>query len=265
VTTQATVTARPRAPIAALRIAFGLVWLFDASLKWSPAFVNNFTGYVDDAKAGQSGLVRAWLDGWTAILGTSPHLFARLVAVTESVVALCLILGLLTNAACVVGSCLSLAIWSTAEGFGGPYMAGSTDVGASIVYVLLFGIILFSDAGARFGLDTAVRHRLGRLRWLSSAGPTSTRRVGATGRARFRVAMIGVLGACAAVLFVGLSTALGPIGGGAPSTAAMDGTATTGSAADTGTTGTMASPASGSMTGGGQDAMDPGGQGNVRR
>ncbi len=37
-------------------------------------------------------------------------------------------------------------IWSTAEGFGGPYTAGSTDIGAAIIYVLVFLALWFGHA-----------------------------------------------------------------------------------------------------------------------
>ena len=32
----------------------------------------------------------------------------------------------------------SLLVWAIAEGFGGPYGSGSTDIGTSIIYALFF-------------------------------------------------------------------------------------------------------------------------------
>jgi hypothetical protein len=33
----------------------------------------------------------------------------------------------------------SLLIWSVAEGFGGPHTSGATDIGTSVIYVVVFG------------------------------------------------------------------------------------------------------------------------------
>jgi hypothetical protein len=47
----------------------------------------------------------------------------------------------------------SRIVWSVAEGFGRPYVPGtSTDVGAAIIYSLVFLALLLVDAG-RFGVD----------------------------------------------------------------------------------------------------------------
>lgn len=45
----------------------------------------------------------------------------------------------------LVGAIFSLLIWSTAEGFGGPYTAGATNLGPALVYALVFvALILFA-------------------------------------------------------------------------------------------------------------------------
>ena len=41
----------------------------------------------------------------------------------------------------VTGIAFSLLIWSTAEGFGGPYTAGSADIGTAIIYALVDAVI----------------------------------------------------------------------------------------------------------------------------
>ncbi len=114
------------------------------------------TGYVQAAREGQPGLIRAWLNGWIDLLGSNPHVFARLIAVADSLVAIGLLLGLLTNLACAIGTILSLAIWSTAEGFGGPYAAGSTDVGTAVICCLLFIVLWSRGSGGVLGLDIFV-------------------------------------------------------------------------------------------------------------
>lgn len=81
-----------------------------------------------------------------------------------------LIGGLFSNVTYIVGIILSLVIWTTAEGFGGPYDASTADVGAAIIYVLVFGGLFLSSAGLFFGLDRYLAPRLGRWSFLAS-GP----------------------------------------------------------------------------------------------
>jgi thiosulfate dehydrogenase (quinone) large subunit len=167
--------ARPRPAtwvkgVAVVRVLFGLAWVIDASLKWSPTFRAYFVSYISSEADGQPQLVRDWI-GWTAsFLGHDPTGFVYAVAVAESLIAISLILGAFTTLTCIVGSLLSLGIWTTAEGLGGPYQEGTTDVGTSIIYVLTFAALAFAGAGGWAGLDRTIRPRLsGNWRWLSSA------------------------------------------------------------------------------------------------
>lgn len=155
--------------IAVVWVVFGLVWAIDATLKWLPAFAqNSFIGTLQGARLGQSSAVQGWINLWLNVLQGEPMLYARLLAVAESLLALCLLVGAFTNIACVLGGLLSLAIWTTAEGFGGPYVAGGNDIGASIIYVLVFVVLVASAAGSQWGLDSWLRPRLGRFGWLCS-------------------------------------------------------------------------------------------------
>jgi uncharacterized membrane protein YphA (DoxX/SURF4 family) len=140
-----------------LRIAFGLVWAVDAWFKWQPAFVNGFAGYLTGAKSGQPRIVKDWIGFWVDVVKVNPSLFAHLLAVAETAVALGLILGLFSNAAYLGGGLLAVMIWSTAEGFGGPYKAGSTDIGAAIIYVLVFAGLYLAGAGRHLSLDARLR------------------------------------------------------------------------------------------------------------
>lgn len=156
--------------IGVLRIVFGIVWGIDAWFKWQPDFINNFTGYLDDAAKGQPAPVQAWIGFWTNFVGVDPHVFARLVAVGETAIAVSLVLGVLINVTSVIGVLLSVVIWSTAEGFGGPYQAGSTDVGAALIYALVFIGLFLSSAGLYLGLDRKLTPALGRFGFLGSGG-----------------------------------------------------------------------------------------------
>ncbi|HEY1651721.1 MAG TPA: hypothetical protein VGG09_07540 [Acidimicrobiales bacterium] len=140
-----------------MRIVFGLMWAVDAAFKWSPAFVDHLGGYL--STAGQPAWVAHYISGWARVVGHDPRLFAYGLAVAESLLALALITGCATKIACGAGTVLSLIIWSTAEGFGGPYGPGSTDVGTSAAYVLVFILLWWSDAGNAFSIDVLRRSR----------------------------------------------------------------------------------------------------------
>jgi uncharacterized membrane protein YphA (DoxX/SURF4 family) len=117
-------------------------------------------------------LVHHWIGFWINTINVDPTAFAYLVAIGETAVAVALIVGAFTNLASLVGTLLALVIWSTAEGFGGPYQAGSTDIGAAIIYVLVFAGLVLSSSGLYLGLDRRVTPALGRLGFLAS-GPIS--------------------------------------------------------------------------------------------
>ncbi len=166
-----TITLSPRRTqaIGVLRIIFGLVWAVDAAFKWSPAFINKFSDYLAGAKDGQPQLVKDWIDFWVKIVKVDPHVFAHLVAVGETAVAIGLILGAFSNLTYVVGGVLALVIWTTAEAFGGPYHVGSTDIGAAVIYVIVFAGLFLATAGRYLGLDTRLaRHLPGRWADLAS-------------------------------------------------------------------------------------------------
>ena len=81
-----------------------------------------------------------------------------------------LICGMFSNLIYVIGIVLSLVIWTTAEGFGGPYDASTVDIGAAIIYVLVFSGLFLSSAGLYLGIDRSLTPRLGRWGFLA-AGP----------------------------------------------------------------------------------------------
>ncbi len=154
--------------IGILRIIFGLVWAVDAYFKWQPGFVNDFMDYVAKAGDGQAPIVQSWLSFWMNIIHVNPQIFAYLTAIGETAVAVGLIFGIFSNLTNVVGILLSVVIWSTAEGFGGPYVAGSTDIGAAIIYTLVFVGLFLSSAGLYLGLDRYLSPRLGRWAVIAS-------------------------------------------------------------------------------------------------
>jgi thiosulfate dehydrogenase (quinone) large subunit len=151
------------------RIIFGLVWAVAALLQWLPQFQHTFVAQVAAAKEGQLGFIQSWISFWANLVSVNPLLFARILATTESAIAILLILGLFSNLTSIVGIFLSLGIWSIPEGFGGPYLPGqSTDIGTAFPYAILFLVLLCLSAGRYYGVDAWLTPRLGRLGFLAS-------------------------------------------------------------------------------------------------
>jgi thiosulfate dehydrogenase [quinone] large subunit len=151
-----------------LRIVFGIVWAIDAQFKWRPPFQTGFPSLLSGALDGQPPLVKAWIGFWINIIEVNPHVFATIVALSESALAFALIFGIFTNMAALGGVLLTLTIWSTAEGFGGPYKEGSTDIGTAIIYAFVFVALFLAQAGLQFGADRFLTPLLGRWGWLAS-------------------------------------------------------------------------------------------------
>jgi nitrite reductase (NO-forming) len=119
-----------------------VVWLVDASLKWAPGFRRDYMDTIMEQAQGQPGWLKPWFDFWVDLQHPHPAVFAYLVAVVETLIAVAVIVGFarkLTYSAAIV---FSLLIWSTAEGFGGPYTSGSEDIGTAIIYALVFAALL---------------------------------------------------------------------------------------------------------------------------
>lgn len=161
--------ARYRA-IGVARILFGLVWAIDAFFKWHPDFYTKFSDYLSGAMQGQAPWVVSWLTFWLDLVKGTPATFGIITATIESCIALGLLLGAFSNLVQIGGGLFSLAIWTTAEGFGGPYVAGSTDVGTAIIYCILFIALFAGRAGMVMGIDRVLTPRLGPLGFLAS-GP----------------------------------------------------------------------------------------------
>ena len=150
-------------PNTVLRVAFGLIWLVDAVLKWLPGFRRDYMDTIMGQAAGQPGWLKPWFRFWLDVQHPHAIFFAYLVAVIETLIALALIAGFarkLTYSAAIV---FSLLIWSTAEGFGGPYTSGASDIGTAIIYAVVFAaLLLFSyyQGPPRHSLDYHLERRI---------------------------------------------------------------------------------------------------------
>jgi thiosulfate dehydrogenase (quinone) large subunit len=136
-----------RSPATFLRVLFGLVWLVDAFFKWQPGFRTGFAAMIQGMVISQPGVIRPWFQFWSLIATNTGHLLPDLSAVTETAIALALILGIARRPLYVMGALYALFVWAVGEGFGGPYALGtSTDVGAALIYVLVFASLFMLDS-----------------------------------------------------------------------------------------------------------------------
>jgi nitrite reductase (NO-forming) len=156
-------------PTATMRILLGLAWTANAALKWFPAFGAGFVSMLTGASQDQPAFLKGWLGIVTAIASDGRATFLAFgSAAIETYLALALLTGFARKMTYTVGAIYTALIWATAEGFGGPYVPGSsTDVGAAIIYTLLFLTLLINDAGvgfSRLSLDNVIERRLPRWR-----------------------------------------------------------------------------------------------------
>lgn len=159
----------------ALRIAFGVIWAIDAWLKWQPGFRATMLPSMVATAEGQPRWLTPWFDFWIrALQHPAPELWAYLTASTETAIAVAVLTGTGRRLVYIGGALYSLTIWSTAEGFGGPYTPGATDVGTSIIYVLVFLALLVKlehGLDRHLALDIAIARRV--PWWHLVAGPTA--------------------------------------------------------------------------------------------
>lgn len=87
-------------------------------------------------------MLHGWFHFWIRLQSHAPTLFAVLTRVTETGLALVLVFGLARRAGYAVGAVYALLVWAVCEGFGGPYVSGSTDIGTGVIYTMLFVTLL---------------------------------------------------------------------------------------------------------------------------
>jgi thiosulfate dehydrogenase (quinone) large subunit len=128
-----------------------VIWLIDAGLKMNYVFVRDFQSDFTEGAAGQPGWLKWWFDFWADFTNTSPHTFAYITVVLETLIGLSLVFGFARRTGYIAGFVFSFAIWTLPEGFGGPYSMSSTDINQGIIYALVFA--------ALYGLDSALNSR----------------------------------------------------------------------------------------------------------
>ena len=153
----------PDWPEDALRVSFGIIWLIDTVLKWLPGFRSNYMSVIMGQAQGQPGWLKPWFDFWINLQHPRATFFAYLVAVIETLIALALIAGFARKITYISAAVFSLLIWATAEGFGGPYTSGSSDIGTAVIYAVVFAglLALSAYAGpARYSADYYLERKI---------------------------------------------------------------------------------------------------------
>jgi nitrite reductase (NO-forming) len=147
---------------AALRVAFGLIWAVSAALTWTSDFASHYVGYLHNAATGQPAWSAWWFDLWIGLVTPHVGFFLWATRIAETLLALALLLGFARKVTYIVGLLFSLLIWSTAEGFGGPYSVGANNIGAAISYVLIFAaliVINLRSGPSPYSLDYLIERR----------------------------------------------------------------------------------------------------------
>jgi nitrite reductase (NO-forming) len=146
-----------------LRIAFGLIWLIDAALKWLPGFRASYMSVIMDEAQGQPGWLQPWFHFWIRFQHPDAMFLAYLAAVAEMLIAVALIAGFARKLTYLSAIAFSLLIWGTAEGFGGPYTTGASDIGTAIIYAVVFAGLLalsYYAGPARYSADYYIEQKI---------------------------------------------------------------------------------------------------------
>ena len=158
-------TLQPRCPAwpkDVLRIAFGVIWAIDAGLKWLPGFRSTYMSTIMGIRDGQPGWLKPWFTFWINLQHPRVMFFAYLVAVVETLIAVALIVGLARKLSYISAIVFSLLIWATAEGFGGPYTSGASDIGTAVIYAVVFAGLLainYYSGTSRYSVDYYLEQR----------------------------------------------------------------------------------------------------------
>jgi nitrite reductase (NO-forming) len=99
-------------------------------------------GAIMGEAQGQPGWLKPRFDFWINFQHPRVTFFAYLVAIVETLIALALIAGFARKITYISAIVFSLVIWATAEGFGGPYTSGASDIGTAIIYAVVFAALL---------------------------------------------------------------------------------------------------------------------------
>src|SRR5260370_9653985 len=144
-----------------IRIILGIVWLIDGYLKFSPGLVDSFPALIKSE--GQPSWLQPWFNFWSSVTSANAAPFVYSIGTLEGVLGAALVLGFMRKIAYLSGMVLSLLIWAIPEGFGGPYVPASTDIGTGVIYSFLFLslIIINTISGpSKYSLDFLLERKV---------------------------------------------------------------------------------------------------------
>jgi thiosulfate dehydrogenase [quinone] large subunit len=159
---------------AVVRILFGLLWAADATFKWLPGFIHGQTVARDlNPAAVPTPVIHQWLEVWHAAAAPAPAAMAVAIAVIETLIAVGMVFGILSNLVFVGSAAYSFGVWTAPEHLHLPWMSGNTDLGPSVGYMLASLALLFAAAGATWSVDVVIRPHLGPLAPLAGSVPAA--------------------------------------------------------------------------------------------
>jgi nitrite reductase (NO-forming) len=153
----------PAWPKDALRITFGVIWLIDATLKWLPGFRASYMSTIMGEAQAQPGWLQPWFRFWINVQHPDAMFLAYLVAIAETLIAVALIAGFARKLTYIAAIVFSLLIWATAEGFGGPYTSGASDIGTAVIYAVVFAALLalsYYAGPSRYSADYYIEQKV---------------------------------------------------------------------------------------------------------
>lgn len=156
--------------ITILRIACGVLCIYDAWQKWQPGFAGKYLAELQQASSSQFPLTATWFTCWFSLAHLDIYAFTSVIAIIEIGLAIGLICGMLTNLACYTGTVLALS-----GCIGSGYISGAAiptlDYGVIIIALLSFIGLIISNAGQPFGVDNWLSPRYRRWTLLMSHIP----------------------------------------------------------------------------------------------
>jgi nitrite reductase (NO-forming) len=192
---------------AGMRAAFGIFVAIDAYLKWQPGFAAHYAGYLQNAANGQPHWLAPWFHFWIVLVSPRADFFVLATRLIETGLAIGLLFGIARRLTYSLGALFSLLIWSTAEGFGGPYTSGATNLGPALMYALIFvAAALFEGflGPSPYSLDYYIGRRFPKWKSVAEWKPKPAWSEG--GPAFDWDHQLGAIGAIILVLVLALST-----------------------------------------------------------
>ncbi|MCL4362466.1 MAG: DoxX family membrane protein [Candidatus Parvarchaeota archaeon] len=157
------------------RVLLGVIFIADSMLKLIPDSAYLIKENVLSGAYGAWSFVYPWVSFWANVTANNINFFVYFAIIVEFLIGLFLILGFFKKFLYVAGAVYSIAIWLTISQFGGPYIAGTLDIGATPFYFLLFLLLIFSERNFNaydISIDKSIKKKFnlwGRLAFFKKA------------------------------------------------------------------------------------------------